>query len=78
MLFSFSGQKKIAVSGLSRFFGKIRAERSEVWRFSQKRRSRLTLTSRKRHSDTFAQRKGELPQEWLEIFFNFNKKNMFS
>jgi hypothetical protein len=41
-------------SARARFLGKIRAERSEVWRFSPKPRSGLTLLGRQEHEITFA------------------------
>jgi hypothetical protein len=51
--------RSTAMQGLSRFLRKIRAERSEVWRFSAKPRSGPTLTGPERHSGIFAQRKGD-------------------
>jgi hypothetical protein len=38
----------------ARFLGKIRAEHSEVWRFSPKPRSGQTLLGRHKHVITFA------------------------
>jgi len=72
MLFSFSGQKESLCQACQGFRGKYKLSEAKSGDFPLNAEGAPTLTSRKRHSDTFAQRKGEQHQEWFLVIFRQN------
>jgi len=59
MLFSFFGQKESLCPACQGFFKKYKLSEAKSGDFLKNPQG-LTFTSRKRHSDTFARKKGEL------------------
>jgi len=68
MLFSFFGQKESLCPACQGFFKKYKLSEAKSGDFLKNPKG-LTFTSRKRHSDTFARKKGEQPSKIVSMIF---------
>jgi len=74
MLFSFFGQKESLCPACQGFFKKYKLSEAKSGDFLKNPQG-LTFTSRKRHSDTFARKKGEQPSKKGTSCPSFRKKS---